>query len=76
MSYNNNGEIKDSSRKSNKGLTRRMKEADHFTKSSKSPKHRTLGVNTESRRSREKEVISKYMSGTISEDDCYDFDDR
>lgn len=72
MSDNTWGEeINDSSRKNNKGYERRMKEKEHWNKS-KSPKHGQL--HQEPKRSKGKELVNKYMHGSI--DDFDDYDER
>lgn len=58
--------------KSNKATSRRSKEKEHFSKKPKSPK-KSLQHN-ESRRASDRELVSRFMSGAIDEDDIdYDY---
>ena len=65
------GEFKDSSNKNNKGLTRRIKEEKHWDKNKKSKRGQLY--NDESRRSKNRELIGRYMSGGIDEDEFNDY---
>ena len=59
------GEIKDSSYKNNRGLKRRLKEQNHYSKN-KSSKRAQLH---ECNRAKQKSLVNRYMSGNISDDE-------
>ena len=63
-------EINDFSKKNDKGSKRRAKEDKHWDKPMKRPKRQQLHSAKE--KTRERELISRYMSGSISEDEYYD----
>lgn len=73
--WDNTVEINDFSRKNDKGSKRRAKEDKHWDKPAKRPKRQPLHSTKE--RTRDKEMINRYMSGDISADDFdYDYDER
>ncbi len=66
MSYTQQDEINDSSRKNDKGIKRRIKEEEHWNKqTSKRPKRKPLNDGGK----REQNRINRYLSGEIDDDD-------
>ncbi len=74
--WDNTTEINDFSRKNDKSSKRRAKEDKHWDKPAKRPKRQQLHSAKE--KTREREMINRYMTGSISEDDLdySDYDER